>query len=744
MLVRGKVVLLVKIFIVLFFISILITWFVLPNHVKKYIEANDKEWINRDITINEISINLLAFKINASDVIIKEPNSNDNFVVFDNLSINFDLWEMLQSNINIEEIILTNLVGKVKQNGTQFNFSDLLSQKTAPEDSEPIDYNIKNIKVLNSSVYYIDEHLGSEIVLDSISIKASGFSSKEQFLDAKVNIHQQVGGWLNGNVFYNFMNGDYGLDSQFNGFELAPFKKYITSFIRLSKFEGQLDADIQFSGNVSNEVIKSKGRITVSDFKIIDPENKPLASVGRFYIDVEGIDSGNNVYDFNEILLEDSKVVFEYLTNGDNFTKLLVGVDSVTQKKSTSDHYVSPFEMLSVYLYDMTKEYIFKSYTAKKIQLTNFNLKFYDYTLEDPFYMDLENLEIKAGEIKPENEFAKFIVNGKLNSTAAINGNVLVSRQGVENMTIDMNVNGLILDRFSPYSRTYTAHRFMEGVASFNNKSVIKESYLTSTNTFHIDGVKVSEKDKTRNGSSLPMRLAVAIMKDAKGNIDLDIPIEGPINDPEYKFGKVIWQVVKNLFTKVVTSPVKSLANMLKIDEKDLKNIYFDNGQVGLSSLQKKPLNNISNVLNKKPELTINLNHLYNEEYELDAIALKNVKLTYLKQSDIQLDQNIPIGKHAFDLSSADPGFLTYIEKMVENYDKTISVSENARRFIGASVLKDKLNEIIIKQKELIKNYLIIEKQISENRFTIKDASQAKEAISQSRPKFEVSFGSDE
>ena len=109
-----------------------------------------------------------------------------------------------------------------------------------------------------------------------------------------------------------------------------------------------------------------------------------------------------------------------------------------------------------------------------------------------------------------------------MNRTAVLDGNIYVSRQGLENMNVDIGVKGLFLNRFSPYGREYTAHRFKEGISSFSNKSQIKNSYLKSTNSFHIENIQVSKKDKTRNGSSLPMRLAVALMKDNKGNIDLE------------------------------------------------------------------------------------------------------------------------------------------------------------------------------------------------------------------------------
>lgn len=751
MLGRLKVTLLVKFLTTIFVLSVILLvaiWLILPSYLKDYVEENDQEWIQRDITIQKVNINPFTFTVSTNNVEIKEPNSSKNFVTFDKLLVNFDFWPLLQSKISIKEITLTNLLGSVVQKENSFNFSDLLTSKKTNETetpSEPIEFNLRNINIIKSSIHYTDTQLGSTLVLDSITIKDQSFTSVDTIFDADVTFQQLEGGKVKGAFEYDLSSDNYKVDAVIETWQLAPFKSYVTSGIRLSEFDGELGANINIAGNTNTDFIKSSGQVSVDDFKLVDPENKPLISIGKFFMDITQIDSQTNVYDFKNILVDNSHINFEYLPNGDNFTKWLVTSNTSpnnasAEENTTTDYYVSPFEMLSVYIYDMTKEYIFKSYTAEKILFSNFNLKFYDYTLEDPFFMDLTGVTIGSDNIRPENQFANFHVNGKMNSTGIIDGDISVSRQGVENMTVDMNVKGLFLNRFSPYGRFYTAHRFMEGISSFSNKSVIKDSYLTSTNRLHVEKIKVSKKDKTKSGNSLPMRLAVALIKDANGNVNLDIPIEGPINDPKYKYGKVIWQVVKNLFAKMIASPAKALSNALKINENDLKNIYFDNGQIGLSPFQKKPLDAIVGVLNKKPALTIALTHLYNKEYEMDAIALKSAKIAYLKQSDVELDKSIPIGKQAFDLSSTDPEFLAYLKTKTPGFDETISIPENARRLLSREAVVTQLESVIEKQKQLIKEYLVVEKAIPENRFSIKDGAFSEEAMNQSRPKFEVKF----
>jgi len=743
---KLRIKLLLKILGVLFVcftLVIILSWFLLPSYLKDYIEENDTTWINREISIEKIEINPFTTTVQIFNTTIKEPNSSTNFISCKNVKVNFDFWSLLQSKINTQEITLTNFTGSIIQNGNQFNFSDLFeSKKGEDKDDDALTYKLRNISILESTLSYTNKELGSTHVLDSIYINDQIFTSTDTFFNAQIKAHQPEGGNIMGEFVYDFETDNYKIDATVNTWQLSPFTDYITSVIRLSKFDGQLKTALQINGNTVTDFIKISGKMSVSDFKMIDPENKLLLSFGDFQIDINEINSTDNIYDFKDIILNDSQLSFEYLPNGNNFTKWLVGANSSTKTNTQANvvDYGSPFKMLSVYIYDMTKEYIFKSYSADKIQFSNFNLKFYDYTLEDPFYMDLSEITITSNNIQPKNQYANFHLNGKMNRKAIVEGDVSVSRRGFQNMTANMSVQGLILNRFSPYGRFYAAHRFLEGISSFRNKSIIKDSYLTSENILHIENIQVSKKDQTTSGSYLPLRLAVALMKDPKGNINLEIPVEGPINDPNYKFGKVIWQVIKNIFTKLAISPIKALSNAFKINEDDLKNIYFDNGQISLARPQKKSLNSIANVLDKKPEFNIELNYLYNKEYEMDLIALKNAKIDYLKQSNLSLDNSIPIGKHAFDLSNADPDFLTYLKKITPNYDETISIPENTRRLLGEEELLVLLQATIAKQKQLIQDYLMVEKSIPENRFKIIDLSTTAEALSQTHPKFEVKF----
>jgi len=736
-------------------------WIFLPWWAIRYVQKHDREWINRDITIERLALNPFTATATIRAVQISEVNTSVTFARFDRLRVNLAPWPLLRNRIHVQELVLDSLNGRIVQNGNRFNFSDLLergakeSEQTKPDTASASQwtYELHAVQLNGATLSYEDQVIGSHLSFDSITIRVDSFTSEDDRIASAFSLHQREGGQLEGEAVYQLDDGDYQAKVKLDSIRLYPFTPYVTKGIRLSYFDGIFEADVRLSGNANQtNYIATAGQFDLLGFRMADPDQDTLVSLGQVHIGIDTMDTRAELFDFQNVLLKDTYTKFEYLPNGDNFSKLLVlgpASDSLSARDTSgsgeqkieinaSNYYASPFEYLALYVYDLTRDYIFKSYTADSVAVHNFNLKFYDYTLEDPFYMDVSEMTIFAGEIAREDPFADFAFQGVLNRTGILGGDVLVSREGAENMEVNFEIKGLFLNGLSPYSRYYTAHPFLEGAVTFTSQNQIEDYFLKSSNRLFIEQVRVGKKEKTRSGYSLPMKLAVVLLRDLNGNIDLEVPIEGPLNDPDYRIGKVIWQVIKNIFTKAATAPFRLLANAFKVNEDDLKNIYFDNGQDYLGKEQYKALDAVAKVLNKKEELGIEMLHLYNREYELDALALLKAKKNYLLTSGEEIPDSL-MWERVADIPNTDSLFLDYLRNL-EPYDSTISVPENVRRYLGEEKLERELTEIIEKQKDLVQTYLEEEKGIAPTRYRIKDLSAEEESINQTRPRFTVQF----
>ena len=164
-------------------------------------------------------------------------------------------------------------------------------------------------------------------------------------------------------------------------------------------------------------------------------------------------------------------------------------------------------------------------------------LIFNDYTLHSKFNYHLEHLLAKAERINSENQHITFLISAILNTSGKMNGKVLVNPNGFRDITIDYSVSDLKISDFNPYSHYYVAHPFLDGICYYSTKSSIVNRMLKSQNKFEVRKIIVGKKEPSSTAADLPIRFAVALLRDVNGDIAVDIPIEGNLDDPKYRSG---------------------------------------------------------------------------------------------------------------------------------------------------------------------------------------------------------------
>jgi hypothetical protein len=140
-------------------------------------------------------------------------------------------------------------------------------------------------------------------------------------------------------------------------------------------------------------------------------------------------------------------------------------------------------------------------------------------------------------------------------------------------------------------------------------------------------------------GSPWPLRFVVALLEDSDGVIDIDLPIEGDVNNPDFKYGKVVWQVIGNLFTKAVTSPFRLLGSLMGIESDKLSNIDFEAGSAALSPPQIEKLDLVTTMLTKRPKLGMSIYGSWDEVHDTHALKAKKLVQAALKRNkDLKID----------------------------------------------------------------------------------------------------------
>jgi len=246
----------------------------------------------------------------------------------------------------------------------------------------------------------------------------------------------------------------------------------------------------------------------------------------------------------------------------------------------------------------------------------------------------------------------------------------------------------------------------------------------------------------------VPLKLAIAILRDPKGNIELDIPVEGNLKDPSYKLGKVIWQIVKNLIIKAATAPFNLLAAAFGANEDDIKFVRFDYLQKQFDKRQMKSLDLIGRALTEKPDLKVKLVQVASHDSEKELLALSLVKGIYYKKEIMQSPKDSLDAKdfEAIEaISNKDPLFNSWLNQQFLPEDVSGMPSQlKCRKLLGEQVLGQEVDNLFAIRNKLVMDYLVSEKKVDPSRITITNTTDEKSAEFESTPRFTVEFHVDE
>lgn len=175
------------------------------------------------------------------------------------------------------------------------------------------------------------------------------------------------------------------------------------------------------------------------------------------------------------------------------------------------------------------------------------------------------------------------------------------------NLFLDMQakVRGLELTPFTPYSARYVGYGIEKGKLSVDLKYRLEDRKLDASNKVYLDQLTFGEKVESPDAIKLPVLLAVALLKNSRGEIDIDLPISGSLDDPQFSVGGIVVKVIVNLLVKAVTTPFALLGALFGGAGEELSFVEFAPGRAMIRDAQAKKLQNLAKALAERPGLKL-------------------------------------------------------------------------------------------------------------------------------------------
>jgi hypothetical protein len=507
-------------------------------------------------------------------------------------------------------------------------------------------YRIEKVDVSGFGLQFRDAGPGASFALEDIAAETGPVSEDlGQPLPLKVSFRSRDGGTFSaeGTVVPTAPSAD--LQIKLDGLNIAPVQPYLarTTTLKLT------------SGNVSSEghlVFADKqadytGGFAVRNLRILTADGQTFLAWTS--LSTTTLTTANNAkLAMRELLLDglDTRLIIAQ-DKSINFTKIL-RTNAIKPPPSAPLAAVAepvPVARAPVAQAAKPAASLFPVHIGR-LRILRSQMEFADHSLALPFGTHIHALNGTIVNISTRpGAPARLLVNGQIDDYGMAHSEGLVDLfKPTDNMDIKVDFTNVEMARLTPYSATFAGRKIESGKLTLHLQYKLKNRQMLGDNQIIMDKITLGERVKSPQAKDLPLELAIAILEDSDGRIDLGLPVSGSLDDPKFSYGGIIWKAITNVLTKIVTAPFRALGALFGGDTDKFDGIVFAAGSPALSPPEQEKLNAFAAGLKKHPKLGVTLHGTWSDA---DRSALQ----------DLQLRREIA-GKLGLS-TEGDPGLLT-------------------------------------------------------------------------------------
>lgn len=245
-----------------------------------------------------------------------------------------------------------------------------------------------------------------------------------------------------------------------------------------------------------------------------------------------------------------------------------------------------------------------------EVNIKNGSANFADFTLTPNFATAVQQLNGRIGTIdNSQSRPAPVDIEGKVDRYApvTIKGSVNPFNP-MASLDIATSFKRVELTTLTPYSGKFAGFRIRKGRLNLDLHYLITEGRLKAQNKVLVEQLQLGERVDSPDAVDLPIRLAVALLKDSQGRISIELPVEGDLNNPQFSVMPIVWQTLRNLVVRAATAPFKMLGGLVAGgSSEDLGTVSFAPGSSELGPDTQKALEKLSVALKERPSLRLEI-----------------------------------------------------------------------------------------------------------------------------------------
>ncbi|GLQ94204.1 DUF748 domain-containing protein [Dyella acidisoli] len=301
-----------------------------------------------------------------------------------------------------------------------------------------------------------------------------------------------------------------------------------------------------------------------------------------------------------------------------------------------------------------------------QIVLANGNLNYTDNFIKPNYTANITQLAGKIGAFGTDTggKPADVTLQGELDNNSPVNiAGTINPLTPMAFLDITAKADDVELTHLTPYSGKYAGYPITKGRLTMDVHYQLDQNKLNADNHIVLNQLTFGDRMEGPGVSHLPVKLAVALLKDSNGNIDIHVPVSGSLNDPQFSLGGVIWQAFVNILKRAVTSPFRLLASIGGGGgQQDLDYVEFIPGSAVLDAQAQDRLAHVVDILDKKPDIKLDITGRIDPS--VDEEGLRKVTVDDM----VQKEEADDIGTAAAKAAPVKPGTDDYNKYLTKAY----------------------------------------------------------------------------
>jgi len=496
---------------------------------------------------------------------------------------------------------------------------------TTPDDTAPSEWQVSldNFAINHLAVNLLDHSVEpfADIGISDFNLQISNINNNPVARFASsLSLQVRTGGTLAMDGHLSFLPDVlFDFDLTIDNIALAGAHPYIKPLADLNLDSGAINVTGHLNNSIDEDLL-FKGDVEIVDFELSETdEGTRLGSWTRLLADNILYSSANESLEISELRLEQPYGDLVIAEDGSlNLGRVEKEGSSEAQTEAESTQSDSNLAI-----------------TVGRVVITQGAADFADFSLPLPFAAKIAALEGSMTTISTaSNEPSTVEFEGKVDEYGFVRVTGFVTPLDVQ-LNTDMSVafQNVNMPKFTAYTIPFAGREIASGALDLKLGYQVTEGQLVGENNIVLRDLELGEKVEHPGAMSLPLGLAIALLKGPDGNIDIDLPVRGDVNDPEFSYGGIILKALANLIIKIVASPFALLANLVGIEANDLEYISFLDGRSDLTPPEMQKAAKLAEALALRPELALEIPGVIDRES--DGLALQTAHLDAIVEARI-------------------------------------------------------------------------------------------------------------